>query len=789
MNVEDQLQDRLARLADGESRETCAADLPADEAELLKVVTTLQSMTYPAQTADSIAAQRARLLKAATARRGAPLLFARTPISFRRGWSMLTTRPRFTKFVALSAALGAVLVVIIAGLFLLQANSPFAQNAGVNSTTGNYTQFIPVVNSSMIIAAEDPHSAVVAEARGLVELQTATGQWTPIGPGQALQSGQHLRTKDLSSAALLFYDGSRAQLGALTEVAIEQLDARTSGPRTILLAQLSGKTDHQVAKSDDPASRYEVHTPNGSAAAKGTIFQVLITSSLITRIGVDEGTVVVVNVNVTVQVTAGQVTTIQPGAPPTPPAFHVSGEGIVTQLGEVWRIGGLDFHTTDTTVIVGNPQLGDRVAVDGHLASDGTRIADVIVLLSRAPQNRFEFTGPVEAIGTGQWTIAGRTVEVSQTTHIDAGIKVGDLVKADGVIKPDGTLLAENIRLLTETGMPFEFTGLVQQIGSTTWMISGISIAVTDTTKIEAGIEVGDVVKVEGHILTNGTWLADEIKQADDERRFEFSGVVQNMTPWTVSGITFTTTEQTEIDAGIEIGARVKVEGRILDDGTWLAEEIKLLDDQSLTFDFVGEVNSMNPWVVSGISITVNSSTTIESGIEVGDTVRVTGHVLPNGTLLADRIQLLDEELGCTNITVVVVSINGNQVTLSDGQTIELNDDVKVVGHLQGSAVVIIRLCVRADGTIVIVSIVVIFMPPLSPTPTPTPAPLPPPPPPPPSDEGKVTICHYPGDNKKKGHTLSVGQSAVASHLAHGDKLGPCSGGGDDQGEDEKEEE
>jgi hypothetical protein len=460
MNSEEQLQDRLSRLENGEAFETCTADLPEAEVELLKVATTLKSMVYPAQTAESIAAQRVALLKTATERRGIPLLRVRTPLFSQGRWNMLTAWSKSTKV----AALGAAIVVIIAGLLLLRPAVPAVQNAPLNSAPGRYTQFVPVVSSAQVTAATEPSSAVVAGVRGLVDLQTDGGQWVPISNGQALSAGQHLRTQNLSSVTLLFYDGSRAQLGPATEVAIEELNAQTTGPRTILLAQLSGNTDHQVASSSDPASRYEVHTPNGDSRAKGTRFHVAISPALVTRVDVEEGIVVVINVNVTVQVTAGQVTTIGPGAPPTPPAFHVSGEGIVTQMGEVWRIGGLDFHTTDTTVIVGNPQLGDRVAVDGHLAPDGTRVADVIILLSRASQNRFEFTGPVEAIGSDQWTIAGRTVEVSQTTHIDDGIAVGDVVKTDGVIKPDGTLLAENIRLVTETGLPFEFTGLVQQM-------------------------------------------------------------------------------------------------------------------------------------------------------------------------------------------------------------------------------------------------------------------------------------------------------------------------------------
>jgi hypothetical protein len=42
------------------------------------------------------------------------------------------------------------------------------------------------------------------------------------------------------------------------------------------------------------------------------------------------------------------------------------------------------------------------------------------------------------------------------------------------------------------------------------------------------------------------------------------------------------------------------------------------------------------------------------------------------------------------------------------------------------------------------------------------------------SDHGKTTICHMPPGNPENDHTLSVGNAAVAAHLAHGDKLGSC---------------
>ncbi|MFB5607561.1 MAG: hypothetical protein ACE5RG_05605 [Candidatus Nitrosomaritimum yanchengensis] len=53
-------------------------------------------------------------------------------------------------------------------------------------------------------------------------------------------------------------------------------------------------------------------------------------------------------------------------------------------------------------------------------------------------------------------------------------------------------------------------------------------------------------------------------------------------------------------------------------------------------------------------------------------------------------------------------------------------------------------------------------------------------------DQNKVTICHIPPGNPDNAHTITVGESAVVSHMAqHGDTIGPCPG--DSQEDDNRD--
>jgi hypothetical protein len=635
-----------------------------------------------------------------------------------------------------------------------------------NTNNTNHLAFLPSFQSNPLI---DASTASVQEPRGLVEIQAADGTWQVAHNGSTFKAGQRLRTGALSSARLVFYDGSQASIGANAEISLDQLNAQrpADGFRTVVMTQWLGESEHHVAFRNDHGSHYEVKTPNGSGVARGTIFQVLVTADLLAHYTVLEGRVDVTNVNVTVIVIAGHITVINPNEAPSTPYFIVSGQGEVTALGETWTIGGQTFETTETTITVGNPQIGDIVHVTGYMLPDGTLVATHIVLLHQNPANRFTLTGEVTVIDPGSWVVAGQTISVTVETVIDEAIVLGDTARVQGIILADGTLVAESIDLADDS-YPFEFVGIVGAIGVDSWTISGVEIAVDDDTIIEEDIEVGNVVHVTGIILADGTWLARQIELVEDESDFEFTGIVNSIDPWIVAGIGFEVDEFTTIEEGIEVDSLVHVQGQILADGTWLATSISLLDEEAeITVTFVGIVDSIDPWTVSGITLETDDDTEIEPGIVVSDTVLVTAVVLPDGTFLAKTIELIDDDafpVGCFTIATTVIGISGNVVTLEGLPAITLDDAIEVEGDLTTNTIIIITFCVSEDGTITIITIIVIYN-----------VTLPPTLPPGGGDDGndggngdKVTICH------KGRNTLTVARAALGGHLGHGDTIGAC---------------
>ncbi len=686
----------------------------------------------------------------------------------------------------------------------------------------------------------DAQTAILADLNGTVEVNTGDGQWTLAQSGQALKSGQQIRTGGLSNAALVFYDGSRAYLGADSELALDTLGASDSGARLVQLTQMSGKSQHEVTMTDDSGSQYNINTPAGSGSATGTQFAVMVLPGQLSQFWVESGEVSVKNENATVEVVAGQTTIVPVGQPPIEPAFRITGEGKVMQVGTVggegvtlpesapramanqsdkvtlchatgsatnpyveitvsaegaihghakhsgdiipapadgcpvstpvtsstttyWDIAGQKFQTGPETVIFGNPQPGDWVSFQGRQQPDGTRFADRIELVTQNRENHYTFIGQVESIGDTTWTVSGSVVQITELTVIDDGLMVGDTVKVTGDMAQDGMLFwADRINRSEGAGSNFRFAGILTSMGEDVWVISGIKVTVDENTRLDGDFELGNPVVAEGVIQENGTWLAGSIDLVTPEGyRFEFIGEVQTIDPWMVSDVAFGTTDWTEIDEGIQVGNWVRVTGLVGADGAWMAESIELLDAEQAT-----SFAFFGP-VLSIDPWNVNGvSLVVDERTTIKGDIALGEMVKVTGWIQDDGSWLATE--------IKHTGLHLGQGCFMISSVVQSIDDEKII-LIDGQTLV------RSDdleeqgdieeGSRVRYEYCVdengegtigrIVVV--------YPADVLPQ-----STGGKVVICHYPPGNSGNRHTIEVGQAALSAHLAHGDTQGPC---------------
>lgn len=591
----------------------------------------------------------------------------------------------------------------------VQANLP--ESAGLTliepspSGNGEDTLFMPLIG---ITAENNPTTAAINSVVGLVEVQQQDGKWTSIAANGTLEVGQRVRTGPFSSAKLTFFDGSAADISSNSEISIDQLNAQKpdQGYRTVVMTQWVGESEHHVEFRNDGGSRYEVKSPGGTGIARGTTFKVLVTPAKKVRYIVTEGKVDVTGSGLLVSIIGGQQTSFTEGQTPVPATFYIQGRGEVEATGSTWTIAGQNFATDDQTLIIGNPQIGDIVRVEGRLNEDGGRIANRIILERSAVTNRFELSGEVDAIGP-DWVIAGQTISVDDETAVGDDIAVGDTVAASGRILPDGTFIATKIRKeISGIGDPFSFSGVVQGQSADAWLISNNIIHLAEETAIDEGIEVGDTVSVEGWILDDLKWVAIRIKAEDEViAPFEIQGPVDQRDPWVVSGVGFAVDEWTTIDPDIAAGDRVVVRGVTLEDGTLLAESISRIDDLPLTIQFTGIVTGIDPWIINGQTVEVTPSTLLIGTILPGDRVSVQAIILPDGRLEAVQILLTTPPSGngCFTLSSPILVANGNSIKIKHWpQAIVANERITFSQNFKLDDMVTINICNGWDDTVII---------------------------------------------------------------------------------------
>jgi len=151
-------------------------------------------------------------------------------------------------------------------------------------------------------------------------MKAGTDDWTGAEVGMSLEVGDTIKTGDESGAEITFFDGSTIELEPGTEIEITSLDiSADTGATTITLMQTIGTTISRVTKLLDPASSYEVETPTGVAAVRGSW---LIVQVIFGDVNYEDGTILITNLEgniyvivqgVELQIPEGRQGIIRPG--------------------------------------------------------------------------------------------------------------------------------------------------------------------------------------------------------------------------------------------------------------------------------------------------------------------------------------------------------------------------------------------------------------------------------------------------------------------------------------------
>jgi len=197
-----------------------------------------------------------------------------------------------------------------------------------------------------------------------------------------------------------------------------------------------------------------------------------------------------------------------------------------------WLLNGTRVHATSAATFRiehGVPSVNAFVEVKGSVLADGSiNATEIEVDTVPGSARQFEFSDFVDALPDGDvigdWMISGRTVQVSDTTHIqqEAGIiAVHAFVTVRGLLLPDGKVNALNIQVEASPtrGGRITLRGFITKLPSVgltgDWIVSGRTVHVSADTRIKAKrglvVAVGSFVDVRGVLSADGSITPSKI--------------------------------------------------------------------------------------------------------------------------------------------------------------------------------------------------------------------------------------------------------------------------------------
>lgn len=302
-----------------------------------------------------------------------------------------------------------------------------------------------------------------------------------------------------------------------------------------------------------------------------------------------------------------------------------------------------------------------------------------------------KLTGKIEALpptgSVGNWTVAGRRVQVNAQTKIDTeegraivgacvdvkGNATGDAIVAKSIEVKEASKCA--VRTTPAAAVGIE--GVVEQLPANglvgDWKIGGLIVRVNAQTRIEqegGPVSVGSCAEAEGTRNSDGSLSAAKIEtrngsggcrgESNVKPPIEFRGTVQSApaqgsTIWTVSGRRVNITAAADMmprGRAMAVNLCVEIAGRLENDGSVTASRVQILGngvcanglERQEDVSFRGVIASLpangliGDWRVGALTVRVSAQTRIddENGAPaVGVCVEVKGDFTPTAVTAA----------------------------------------------------------------------------------------------------------------------------------------------------------
>ena len=348
-----------------------------------------------------------------------------------------------------------------------------------------------------------------------------------------------------------------------------------------------------------------------------------------------------------------------------------SASGAITGFGSI-IVGGVRFDDSAASVQdddgaslnSGDLKLGMVVRIKcGKKTNDGSSVrakADSIEVHS-------ELQGPVDSVTPTSIVVLGQTVKISTTTFFEDGLSlttlaVGAVVEVHGFVDPvNNNLTATRIERKANAKV-FKLQGAISGLNTATKTFNIGTLTISYLTAVVPSsltLANGSVVRVRLAVTPlTGTRTALKVQkfeiEKEDRNEAEVEGIITAFTStslFSVNGLPVdASTAFFEGDrAGIKIGARVEVEGSVVN-GVLVARKVELEDgEDAAKFELHGTLSLLDTtaktFVLRGMTVNYDAATTFSVGVTAaalanGLNIEVKGKRSASNVIVATRISL-----------------------------------------------------------------------------------------------------------------------------------------------------